>query len=220
MWRYIVHKYIVILLFLSLSLSHNFRLSLSLSEFVFSGHPSQRAFRLQNQNSRRRRSSSRLKLKGRPARRTTTVESLDFNEASLPQPSPTGGDDTGSASKETRGQLGFGNMGTGCRFFGSFWVWAYGFGLPIFRRFLGLGCRSSGVFWWSGAVVMVAVCLVRCWSRDGCRLSGAVVMPWWLLVVCRSVHGSVWCVEVSRDDVFYLVFFCEDLLLKLIILIK
>jgi len=35
------------------------------------------------------------------------------------------------------------------------------FFILIFRKFLNLGCRSSGGFWWSGAVIMVVGCLVR-----------------------------------------------------------
>jgi len=191
MGRYTVHKCIVILLFFSLSLSHNF---FSLSQSSSSpATPLNVPF------------ISRIKTcgggdqvfgwKGRPARRI--VESLGFNEALLPQPSPTDGDDTSPASKETHLHLGgwlqfadcdlggwvkvadfpdaseFGRMGFGCWSSGGYSVWVANSRnfLVVFRKFLG----------W------VAVCLVRWWSRDGCMLSGAAVMP----CGCRL------CVKVS-----------------------
>jgi hypothetical protein len=40
------------------------------------------------------------------------------------------------------------------------WVWVANF-LEVSKLVhMGLGCRSPGGFWWSGAVVMVAGCLV------------------------------------------------------------
>jgi hypothetical protein len=62
----------------------------------------------------------------------------------------------------------------------------------IFWKFLGLGYRSSGVFWRSGAVVMVAGCLVRWWcGGDAMMVAGWVWFVWYADVIILVDNGMV-----------------------------